>query len=192
MNGYVLNFLLFVVGIVFGLLVFTVLLRLVLQLVRADFYNPISQFIMRVTNPLLLPLRRIIPGLFGIDMAAVVLLVIIEALEIVVTHLLQGIGLHTPLLFLSELVGMIIQNTAQLFFFSILAMVIISWLNPGASYHPIGQLVHQIAEPLLRPARKILPPFNGIDLSPILAIIFLAAIMFMVAAPLIDLPHKIF
>jgi len=191
-NGYVLNFLLFVVGIVFGLLVFTVLLRLVLQLVRADFYNPISQFIMRVTNPLLLPLRRIIPGLFGIDMAAVVLLVIIEALEIVVTHLLQGIGLHTPLLFLSELVGMIIQNTAQLFFFSILAMVIISWLNPGASYHPIGQLVHQIAEPLLRPARKILPPFNGIDLSPILAIIFLAAIMFMVAAPLIDLPHKIF
>ena len=192
MNGYVLNFLLFVVGIVFGLLVFTVLLRLVLQLVRADFYNPISQFIMRVTNPLLLPLRRIIPGLFGIDMAAVVLLVIIEALEIVVTHLLQGIGLHTPLLFLSELVGMIIQNTAQLFFFSILAMVIISWLNPSASYHPIGQLVHQIAEPLLRPARKILPPFNGIDLSPILAIIFLAAIMFMVAAPLIDLPHKIF
>jgi len=191
-NGYVLSFLLFVVGIVFGILIFTVLLRLILQIVRADFYNPISQFILRMTNPLLLPLRRIIPGLFGIDMAAVVLLVIIEALEIVVTHLLQGIGLHTPLLFLSELVGMIIQNTAQLFFFSILVVVLISWINPSANYHPIGKLAHQIAEPLLRPARKILPPVNGIDFSPILVIIFLAAIMFMVAAPLIDLPHKVF
>ncbi len=192
MNGYVLSFLLFVVGIVFGILIFTVLLRLILQIVRADFYNPISQFILRMTNPMLLPLRRIIPGLFGIDMAAVVLLVIIEALEIVVTHLLQGIGLHTPLLFLSELVGMIIQHTAQLFFFSILIVVLISWINPSANYHPIGQLAHQIAEPLLRPARKILPHLNGIDLSPILVIIFLAAIMFMVAAPLIDLPHKSF
>jgi YggT family protein len=191
-NGYLLNFLLFVVGIVFGLLIFTVLLRLILQIVRADFYNPISQFMLRITNPMLLPLRRIIPGFFGIDMAAVVLLIFLEALEIVVTHLLQGIGLHTPLLFLSELLGMIIQHTAQLFFICILIMVVISWINPSASYHPIGQLVHQIAEPILRPARKILPPFNGIDLSPILAIIFLAAIMFLVAAPLIDLPHKIF
>jgi YggT family protein len=191
-NGYVLNFLLFVVGIVFGILIFSVLLRLVLQLVRADFYNPISQFMVRMTNPILLPLRRIIPGFFRIDMAAVVLLVLLEALEIVVTHLLQGIGLHTPLLFLAELLGMIIQHTAQLFFFSILILVVLSWINPGASYHPIGQLVHQIAEPLLRPARKILPPLNGIDLSPILAIIFLAAIMFLVAAPLIDLPHRIF
>ena len=133
MNGYVLSFLLFVVGIVFGLLIFTVLLRLVLQIVRADFYNPISQFLLRITNPMLLPLRRIIPGLFGIDMAAVVLLVILEALEIVVTHLLQGSGLHTPLLFLAELLGMIIQHTAQLFFISILIMVVISWISRGRS-----------------------------------------------------------
>lgn len=192
MNGYVMNFLLFVVGIIFGLLIFTVLLRLILQIVRADFYNPISQFLMRMTNPMLLPLRRIIPGLFGIDMAAVVLLVILEALEILATHLIQGIGLHTPLLFLSELVGMIVQNTAQLFFICILGVVVISWVNPRANYHPIGQLLHQITEPLLRPARRILPPINGIDLSPILAIIFLAAIMFLVAAPLIDHAHRVF
>jgi len=186
------NFLLFVVGIVFSILIFTVLMRLILQIVRADFYNPISQFILRMTNPMLLPIRRIIPGLFGIDMAAVLLLVIIEALNIVVTHTLQGIGLHTPLLFLSELLGMIIQHVAQLFFFSILVLVLISWINPAASFHPIGKLAHQIAEPLLRPARKILPPLNGIDLSPILAIIILAAVMFLIAAPLIDLPHRVF
>jgi len=191
-NSYVMNFLLFVVGIVFSILIFTVLMRLILQIVRADFYNPISQFILRMTNPMLLPIRRIIPGLFGIDMAAVLLLVIIEALNIVVTHTLQGIGLHTPLLFLSELLGMIIQHVAQLFFFSILVLVLISWINPAASFHPIGKLAHQIAEPLLRPARKILPPLNGIDLSPILAIIILAAVMFLIAAPLIDLPHRVF
>lgn len=192
MNGYVINFLSFVVGIVFSILIFTVLLRLILQIVRADFYNPISQFLLKMTNPLLLPLRRIIPGLFGIDMAAVVLLVIIVALEIVVTHLLLGVSLHSPLLFMSELLGKLIQYTSQLFFYSIIIMVVISWINPRASYHPIGQLVHQITEPLLRPARKILPPFNGIDLSPILVVIFLAAIQFLVAAPLVDLPHKHF
>lgn len=192
MNGYVTAFLLFVVSIVFGLLIFTVLMRLILQIVRADFYNPVSQFILRITNPLLLPLRRIIPGLFGIDMAAVVLWIVIEAIEIVITHLLQGSSLHTPILFLSELFGMMIQHAAQLFFLSILITVILSWVNPGASYHPVARLIHQIAEPLLRPCRKILPPINGIDLSPILAIIFLAAIMFLIAAPLIDLPHKTF
>lgn len=192
MNGYVVNFLSFVVGIVFSILIFTVLLRLILQIVRADFYNPISQFLLKMTNPLLLPLRRIIPGLFGIDMAAVVLLVIIVALEIVVTHLLLGVSLHSPLLFISELLGKLIQYTSQLFFYSIIIMVIISWVNPRASYHPIGQLVHQITEPLLGPARKILPPFNGIDLSPILVVIFLAAIQYLVAAPLVDLPHKHF
>jgi YggT family protein len=191
-NGYVLSFLLFVIGIIFGLLIFTVLLRLILQIVRADFYNPISQFLMRVTNPMLLPLRRIIPGLFGVDMAAVVLLLILEALQILLTNFLQGIVIHGPLLFLSQLVGTTIQDITQLFFFSILITVVLSWVNPQASYHPIGQLLHQITEPLLRPARRILPPFSGIDLSPILVIIFLAAIMFLVAAPLIDLPKRAF
>jgi YggT family protein len=192
MSGYLVNFLLFVVGIIFGLLIFTVLLRLILQIVRADFYNPISQFILRITNPILLPLRRIIPGLLGIDMAAVVLLIILEALEIIATHLLQGASLHTPLLFLLELLGMLIQHTAQLFFLCVLIMVVLSWINPSARFHPVGQLIYQITEPLLRPARKILPPLNGIDLSPILVVIFLAAIMFLVAAPLIDLPHRLF
>lgn len=192
MSGYVLSFLLFVVGIIFGILIFTVLLRLVLQLVRADFYNPVSQFILRMTNPMLLPLRRLIPGFFGIDMAAVVLLVIFETLDILITNFLQGFMLPGLLSFFSVLLGMIIQHTAQLFFFSILISVVLSWINPHAAYHPIGQLVDQLAEPLLRPARRILPPLNGIDLSPILAIIFLAAIMFLVAAPLINQPPKIY
>ena len=191
MNGYVLSFLLFVVGIIFGILIFSVLLRLILQIVRADFYNPISQFMVRMTNPLLLPLRRVIPGFFGIDMAAVVLLVIFESLDILITNFLQGYGLSI-LSFLSVLLGMIIQHTAQLFFFAIIILVVISWLNPSANYHPIGKLVSQITEPLLRPARRILPPLNGIDLSPILVIIFLAAIMFLVAAPLINQPPKIY
>lgn len=191
MSGYVLSFLLFVVGIIFDILIFSVLLRLILQIVRADFYNPISQFMVRMTNPMLLPLRRIIPGFFGIDMAAVVLLVIFETLDILITNFLQGYTLGI-LSFLSVLLGMIIQHTAQLFFFAIIILVVISWINPGANYHPIGKLVYQITEPLLRPARRILPPLNGIDLSPILVIIFLAAIMFLVAAPLINQPPKIY
>jgi YggT family protein len=188
-NGYVSGFLLFVVGIIFGLLIFTVLARLILQLVRADFHNPVSQFIFRFTNPMLMPLRRLIPGLFGIDMAALILLLILQALEIVATHLLMGIGLHAPLAFLAELFGRIIQNVAQLFFVCIIISVAISWINPRAAFHPVGRLLHQIIEPIMRPARRILPPINGIDLSPILAIIFLAAIMYLVAAPLINQSH---
>lgn len=192
MNGYFLGFLLFVIGIIFGLLIFAVMLRLILQIVRGDFHNPISQFLVRMTNPMLLPLRRLIPGLFGIDMAAVVLLLALEALQIFLTNVLQGIEIHGPLVFLGELIGTTIQSVCQLFFIAILITVVLSWVNPQAGYHPIGQLLHQITEPLLRPARRILPPFNGIDLSPILAIIFLAAIMFLVAAPLIDLPKRVF
>ena len=187
MNGYVSGFLLFVVGIIFGLLIFTVLARLILQLVRADFHNPVSQFIFRFTNPMLLPLRRLIPGLFGIDMAAVLLLLVLQGLEIVITHLIMGMGLHSPLLFLSELVGRIIQNIAQLFFVCIIISVAISWINPRAAFHPVGRLLLQIIEPIMRPARRILPPIGGIDLSPILIFLAIGLLKILVVAPVTDL-----
>lgn len=183
-----------VVQIIFGILIFFVLARFILQAVRADFYNPISQMFVKVTNPLIRPLRKIIPGVFGLDMAAIVLLIILQCIELVLTHSISGmqavggINLHGPFLFIIEAVGTLISHAAWLYLICIFITIIMSWVSPGAYQHPLVQIAMQITNPILKPCRKILPPMAGIDFSPILALIIIYAIMFLVAAPLIDMP----
>lgn len=189
--SYLLGFVSVVVQIIFGILIFLVLARFILQVVRANFYNPISQMFIKVTDPLLKPLRRVIPGLWGLDMAAIVLLLMLQSLELIITHLIRGMSLHSPLMFIIEAIGTLISHAAQLYMICIIVIVISSWIAPGG-HHPLIQIAMQITNPLMRPARKILPPTAGIDFSPILVLIFLFAIMFLVAAPLIDLPHRHF
>ena len=179
-----------VVQIVFGILIFLVLARFILQAVRADFYNPISQMFVKVTNPMLRPLRKFIPGLFGLDMAAIVLLLILQCIELAITHTIGGIGLHNPLLFMIEAIGTLISHACQLFIICIAIVIIMSWINPGAYQHPLVQIAMQITNPIMAPCRRILPPMSGIDFSPILALIIIFAVMFLVAAPLMDLPHR--
>ncbi len=189
--NYMLGFISVVVQIVFGILIFLVMARFILQVVRADFYNPISQMFVKITDPMLKPMRRIIPGFFGLDMAAIVLLLIIQSAELLISHAIRGIGFHNPLMFIIEAIGTLISHAAQLYMICIFVIVIASWISPG-SPHPLIQIAYQITNPIMRPARKILPSAGGIDFSPILALIFIFAIMFLVAAPLMDLPHKFF
>ncbi|UCJ17971.1 YggT family protein [Pseudomonas sp. MM211] len=149
-----------------------VLLRFVLQLVRADFYNPLSQFIVRATHPLLKPLRRIIPSLGGLDLASLVLALIVQFVLMALTLMLMGVGVGDPLLIL---VWSIIGVTALLlkvFFFALIISVILSWVAQG-SHNPAALLVNQICEPLLTPIRRILPNLGGLDLSPIVAFLLL-------------------
>ena len=146
-----------------------VLLRFVLQLVRADFYNPLSQFTVKATQPLLMPLRRIIPGFGGLDLASLILAVLVQLLLMVVIILVAGAN---PASFgLQLLVWAIIAVTSlllKIFFFAMIISVILSWVAPG-SYNPGAQLVNQICEPLLAPFRKLLPNLGGLDISPIFA-----------------------
>lgn len=179
-----------VIQIVFGILIFLVLARFILQVVRADFYNPISQMFVKVTNPLLRPLRKIIPGMFGLDMAAIVLLIILQCTELALTHLIKGYGLHNPILFTAEAIGTLINHAGWLYLICIFITIITSWINPTAYQHPLVQIAMQITNPLVRPCRRLLPPMGGIDFSPILALLIIYAVMFLVAAPLIDLPHR--
>lgn len=179
-----------VVQIVFGILIFLVLARFILQVVRADFYNPISQMFVKVTNPMLRPLRKIVPGVFGLDMAAIVLLLILQCIELVLTHTIGGVGLHNPIMFILEALGLLIKHACWLYLICIFVSIIVSWINPAAYQHPLVQVAIQITGPLIKPCRKILPTTAGIDFSPILALIIIYAIMFLVAAPLIDLPHR--
>ncbi|WP_301151327.1 YggT family protein [Metapseudomonas otitidis] len=156
-----------------SLYLLVVLLRFILQLVRADFYNPLSQFVVRATKPLLNPLRKVIPGLGGLDLASLVLAVLLQWLLMIVVVLLMGAN---PLGALPQLlVWSVISITSlflKVFFFAMIVSVILSWVSPG-SYNPGAQLVNQICEPLLAPFRKLLPNLGGLDISPIFAFIAL-------------------
>ncbi|HBN8232658.1 MULTISPECIES: YggT family protein [Pseudomonas aeruginosa group] len=153
-----------------------VLLRFILQLVRADFYNPLSQFIVRATKPLLNPLRRIIPGFGGIDLASLVLAILIQLVLMILILMLMGYGVGGFIMQL--LIWSIIAVTSlflKVFFFALIISVILSWVAPG-SYNPGAQLVNQICEPLLIPFRKLLPNLGGLDISPIFAFLALKLI----------------
>ena len=149
-----------------------VLLRFVLQLVRANFYNPLCQFAVKATQPLLKPLRRVIPSLFGLDMSSLVLAILVQLALMALTLLLTY---GTTGNFLQLLVWALIGVTAlflKIFFFALIISVILSWVAPG-SHNPGAELVNQICEPALAPFRKILPNLGGLDISPILAFMVL-------------------
>ncbi|CAH0287187.1 MULTISPECIES: YggT family protein [Pseudomonas] len=152
-----------------------VLLRFVLQLVRANFYNPLCQFIVKATQPLLKPLRRIIPSLFGLDMSSLVLAILVQLALMALTLLLTYGTTGNPL---QLLIWSIIGVTAlflKIFFFALIISVILSWVAPG-SHNPGAELVNQICEPALAPFRRIVPNLGGLDISPILAFMVLKLI----------------
>ena len=152
-----------------------VLLRFVLQLVRANFYNPLCQFVVKATQPLLKPLRRIIPSLFGLDMSSLVLAILVQLLLMALTLLLTYGTTGNPLqLVIWSLIG-VTALFLKIFFFALIISVILSWVAPG-SHNPGAELVNQICEPALAPFRKILPNLGGLDLSPIFAFLALKLI----------------
>jgi len=149
-----------------------VLMRFVLQLVRANFYNPLCQFVVKATQPLLKPLRRIIPSLFGLDMSSLILAILVQMALMAVTLLLTYGTTGNPL---QLLIWSIIGVTAlflNIFFFALIISVILSWVAPG-SHNPGAELVNQICEPALAPFRRIVPNLGGLDISPILAFMVL-------------------
>ena len=165
----------YVVQTLGSLYLLIMLLRFVLQLVRADFYNPLSQFIVRATQPLLKPVRRIIPSLFGLDMSSLLLAIVIQMIIMALTLLLAYGTTGNPL---QLLVWAIIGVTAlflKIFFFALIISVILSWVAPG-SHNPGAELVNQICEPALAPFRRFLPNLGGLDLSPIFAFLALKLI----------------
>lgn len=183
---YVSNFLEFVISLAFGIYMLLVMLRFLFQLVRANFYNPVSQFVVKATSPVLRPMRRIIPGFGGVDVAALLLLLILQLGELVLISLLPGQAMPDGLALLVLAIGLIVQAFIYLYFVTILIQVVLSWINPMAYQHPVGQLIMQLNDPIMRPLRRLLPPMGGLDLSPILAFVILAAFLFLVAQPLID------
>lgn len=171
----------FLVRTVGGLFFWAVLLRFLLQLARADFYNPISQSLVRITNPVLKPIRRLIPGLFGLDMAALVLAVVVKFITLLALVALAGIGSPNLVLLLLWSLLSCVVTILNIYYLAMLITIILSWVAAG-SYHPAVLLVHQIAEPMLAPFRRLLPSMGGIDFSPMLAFIVIYVVQILLRA----------
>ena len=151
------------------------LLRFLLQVVKADFYNPISQFLVKITNPLVIPLRKVIPGYGGLDLASLLLALVLQAGGIVAILMLNGLGAPGPLQLLIWASLGVIGLLVNIYFFALLAMIILSWVAPG-SKNPAIYLLYQVTEPVMAPVRKMLPPMGGLDFSPILVFILINVI----------------
>jgi len=185
MGGYGTNAIQFLIQTLFDLYLVAIMIRVLLQLTRADFYNPVSQFLVKITNPPLIPLRRIIPGFMGIDFAAIVLMLAIKIVEIFLVVLIKGASVNFIGVVVLAIAGLL-HLLVNVYFFTILIQVVISWINPG-SYNPAISLLYSINEPLLGRARRIIPPISGFDLSPIVVIILLQLVSMLLIQPITDL-----
>lgn len=181
-SSYLSNPVVFLIQVIFGLYILVVMLRLLLQLVRADFYNPLSQFIVKVTTPVLHPIRRVIPGVKGIDLSSLLLAWLLKSAELFLIALILGLGANL-LTALVWAIPALVSLTINIFLVAIIIQVILSWINPGG-YNPAISLIYALTEPLLRPARRMLPTTGGLDFSPMLIIIGLILLKMLLLPPL--------
>ena len=187
-SSYLTNPVVFIVSTLFGLYILAVMLRLLLQLSRADFYNPVSQFLVKITQPVLRPLRRVIPGLGGIDLAAVLLLLVLQMLQFVVVGLISGrMAPPAPMLVLA--IGELLELLLNVYLFAIIIRAVLSWVQPG--YNPVTGLIYSITDPVLRPAQRIIPPMGGLDLSPLVVILGLQVLKMLVLPPIQQLARAV-
>lgn len=150
------------------------LLRIIFQLARVDFYHPFAQFIVQVTNPLVVPARRLLPGTRHIDLPTLIVLFVLQFIFVIILSTLNGAA-PAPGAWLLITIYWLMNMTVWTLIICILIFVILSWVQPG--YSPAAVFVRQIVEPILRPARRILPPISGVDLSPMIVMILLWAFL---------------
>ena len=168
----------FIIKTIAQLYLLVMLLRLWLPLLRADFRNPLAQGILRITSPLVVPLRRLLPSIGRLDTSTVLVAFAIQYLTVLVLLLLRGQMAGTVPILITSIIELAILSL-NLFFFVILIRIVLSWVAPH-THNPATALLSTITEPILRPFRRLIPPIGGFDISPIFAIILLqAAVIFL-------------
>jgi YggT family protein len=172
--------LIFLIKTLADLYLLTFLLRFIMQWVRASYYNPLAQFVLKVTSPLVVPARRVLPSVGGLDTPTLAVLIVLEIVVTFVLLRLTGISLPAPVLLLYSLLRLI---ALALWFYTVALFihVLLSWFG-GRGTNPMAALLGELIEPLLRPARRLLPPIGGLDLSALVVILLLQAAM--IALPL--------
>ncbi|MBS0288905.1 MAG: YggT family protein [Proteobacteria bacterium] len=173
----------FLIQSLFDLYLIVLLLRFLLQYLRVDYYNPFTQFIVKATSPLIVPLRRIVPGFWGIDFATLLAIVMLTFVKVTLVMLISMHKFPSPLGLILWSLGDIFSLTINLFFYAVLISVILSWVAP-LSHSPISPILFRLTEPLMRPVRKMIPPIAGFDITPIPVLIGLQLLKILIADPL--------
>lgn len=177
-SSYLTNPLEFLITTLFSLYILAVMLRFLLGMARADFYNPVSQFLVRITNPVLVPMRKVIPSIGKFDTSALLLMLVLQLLSLGAILMLRGAGIPLLSLLLAAVLELVLL-AINVFIFSIIIQVIISWINPG-TYNPAYALLHSLTRPVLGPIQRLIPPVSGIDLSPLFALIGLQVLKMLI------------
>lgn len=173
MPANVTNALVFIIHSIAQLYLLVLLLRLWLPLLRADFRNPLAQAILRLTSPVVVPIRRIVPPIGRLDTATILVAFIIEYLVLAILAMISQLPAGVLDITITAVAGLVLLSM-HLFVFAIFVRVILSWISPGG-YNPAAAIIFTLTEPVLRPLRRWLPSLGGIDISPVFAIILLLA-----------------
>ncbi len=171
----------FLISTLFGIYIILLLLRVIFGLVRADFFNPVSQAVVQLTNPPLKLLRRVIPPVGRLDLAAVVLIILLKFIEFWLRLSLTGIDIAPGAVLIAS-IREVLVTTIWIFIISLVIEVVMSWLQAGGARtgNPIGRLVADVNQPILGPLRRTLPNTGAIDFSPMLALIGLYVLLIVV------------
>lgn len=181
-GNYLTTPLIFLVETLGGLYAFVVMLRFLLQLTKADFYNPVSQFVVKVTSPLLRPLRQFIPSLRGVDISSLMLAWLVKSLVLFLVAALAGLGLASLGAILWSIPALV-ELTIDIFLYAVIIRVILSWVNPDPR-HPMVRLLDTLSDPVMAPVQRRLPPIGGLDLSPIAVTLGLVVLRMLLLPPL--------
>lgn len=173
---------LLLINTIVGMYLLIVILRFLLQLVKADFYNPISQFIVKATNLPLMPLRKIVPGWGGVDVASIILAMLIQVASIIALLAIMGYGFDPVSVVAWSAIGLF-SLVLNIYKWGLFIVIIASWIAPN-SYNPVLILLNQILEPVTRPVRKMMPDMGGLDLSPIAIFLGITIIHILIVKPL--------
>jgi YggT family protein len=182
--SYLANAATILIEIAFGLATLLFLLRLLLQLFRANFYNPICQFFYQATNPVLMPLRRLLPPLRGLDLGALLIAYLLQVVKLWLLAAMVGAAMTVPgslVLAVASLLGFLLT----VYFWLLLLRIVVSLINPQ-SQHPALPLLGQLTEPLLRPIRRRLPALGPFDLSPLVLFLAIVLARVLIVAPIQD------
>jgi len=164
----------FIITTIAQLYLLVMLLRFWLPWLRADFRNPIAQGILRLTSPLVIPVRRIIPPIGRLDTATIIVAFALQYLTVLIILTISGVPAEIAPVALTALVDLVLLSL-RLFTFAIFIHIILSWIAPG-TYNPATAFISMLVEPVLRPFRVLIRPIGGLDISPIFAIIALQAL----------------
>ena len=168
----------FLVDVVASFFVFVLLARFHFQWLRVPFRNPVGEFVLATTSFMVLPVRRVVPGLAGLDLASVLLAWLIQSVSVWLQAQIIG---NEPALFNVAMVALVdlLRYSIYVLVFAVIVQAVLSWINP---YTPMAPVFDTITRPFLRPLRRFIPPLGGVDLTPLILLVILQVLLFPVGA----------